>query len=41
MPGMSNKASGLRFTVSVGNLPAEAFVVVGFTLHEQFSIRSR
>lgn len=38
MPGMSNKASGLRFTVSVGNLPAVAFVVVGFTLHEQFSI---
>lgn len=34
---MSKKASGLRFTLSVGKLPADAFVVVGFTLHEQFS----
>ncbi|WP_245208645.1 contractile injection system protein, VgrG/Pvc8 family [Serratia fonticola] len=34
---MSKQASGLRFTLSVGKLPADAFVVVGFTLHEQFS----
>jgi type VI secretion system secreted protein VgrG len=37
MQGMSKEASGLRFTLSIGNLPADAFVVVGFTLHEQFS----
>lgn len=37
MLGMSKQASGLRFTLSVGNLPADAFVVAGFTLHEQFS----
>jgi type VI secretion system secreted protein VgrG len=30
-------ASGLRFTLSVGSLPPETFVVSGFTLHEQFS----
>ncbi|WP_422528457.1 type VI secretion system Vgr family protein [Serratia fonticola] len=30
-------ASGLRFTLSVGNLPPKTFVVAGFTLHEQFS----
>ncbi|TQI81696.1 type VI secretion system secreted protein VgrG [Serratia fonticola] len=30
-------ASGLRFTLSVGSLPAETFVVSGFTLHEQYS----
>lgn len=30
-------ASGLRFTLSVGSLPSETFVVSGFTLHEQFS----
>ncbi|CAI1534344.1 TPA: type VI secretion system tip protein VgrG [Serratia fonticola] len=30
-------ASGLRFTLSVGDLPPKTFVVAGFTLHEQFS----
>ncbi|HHQ4308442.1 TPA: type VI secretion system tip protein TssI/VgrG [Serratia fonticola] len=30
-------ASGLRFTLSVGELPLKTFVVAGFTLHEQFS----
>lgn len=37
MQGIGQGASGLRFTLTVGELPAEAFVVVGFTLHEQFS----
>lgn len=30
-------ASGLRFTLSVGDLPPTTFVVASFTLHEQFS----
>jgi type VI secretion system secreted protein VgrG len=34
---MNMDASGLRFTLSVGNLPPKTFVVTGFTLHEQFS----
>lgn len=37
MQGISLEASGLRFTLTVGELPAETFVVAGFTLHEQFS----
>lgn len=37
MLGISKELTGLRFTLSVGGLPPETFVVVGFTLHEQFS----
>ena len=37
MQRISFEASGLRFTLSVGELPAETFVVASFTLHEQFS----
>lgn len=37
MASMSREASGLRFTLSVGSLEPETFVVSGFTLHEQFS----
>lgn len=37
MASMSREASGLRFTLSVGSLAPETFVVLGFTLHEQFS----
>ncbi|MGF6190756.1 type VI secretion system tip protein TssI/VgrG [Serratia sp. 2723] len=37
MLNTSKDATGLRFTLNVGDLPAETFVVSGFTLHEQFS----
>lgn len=37
MPGMNKDASGLRFTLSINGFLPEAFAVVGFTLHEQFS----
>lgn len=37
MLSINNNATGLRFTLSVGGLPPETFVVSGFTLHEQFS----
>ncbi len=37
MASMSREDSGLRFTLSVGSLEPETFVVSGFTLHEQFS----
>ncbi|ERK11933.1 VgrG protein [Serratia fonticola AU-P3(3)] len=37
MASMSRVASGLRFTLSVGSLEPETFVVAGFTLHEQLS----
>ncbi|WP_447883155.1 type VI secretion system Vgr family protein [Serratia fonticola] len=37
MASMSREASGLRFTLSVGSLESDTFVVAGFSLHEQFS----
>lgn len=37
MPSTNMDANGLRFTLGVGDLPPETFVVSGFTLHEQFS----
>ncbi|SUP83984.1 putative Rhs accessory genetic element [Yersinia pseudotuberculosis] len=37
MPSMIKDASGLRFTLSINGFLPEAFVVVGFTLHEQLS----
>ncbi|ERK10986.1 VgrG protein [Serratia fonticola AU-P3(3)] len=37
MATMSREATGLRFTLNIGCLELETFVVVSFTLHEQFS----
>ncbi|BFI60768.1 type VI secretion protein Vgr [Yersinia pseudotuberculosis] len=37
MLNMDKEATGLRFTLNVGDLPPETFAVASFTLHEQFS----
>ncbi|PSH19017.1 hypothetical protein B7R74_13880 [Yersinia pseudotuberculosis] len=37
MLSTDKEATGLRFTLNVGDLPPETFAVASFTLHEQFS----